>query len=150
MSEENNRERETEILDQSGTPIEPTAESRTDVNGSPNQRDPEVMAQEQSRAQDAANEGVELEFENRILPIIEEFKQYRDDLANVGDEAGVSHTSHLLDTIVQRFRLPSDVHRAENASAFGRGGADASGSTVEEPAGGPEEPAETTDEDREG
>lgn len=87
------------------------------VHGEPeenvDQQDAAFRAQSQIDAQDQANQGYELEFENRIAPLRDEVQTYRDDLANSGDEAGAAHASHFLDMIIQRFRLPGDVASPE-------------------------------------
>ena len=84
-------------------------------------QDATVRAQAMFAAQSQSDENLELEFANRVEPVVTELRNRCEELANMGDEAGVAHTRFALDTLIQRFRLPSAEHRSENADFFGQG-----------------------------
>jgi hypothetical protein len=79
----------------------------------------EERAVDQREAQQASDEQMELEFNERIRPVLNELQNRMTELADLGDEAGLMHTRFCYDVITQRFRIPSSEHLAENAQDFG-------------------------------
>ena len=108
MTDNQNGHQFHEVVDENNRPVPQSA----DVEQTAQQR-----ANQQADAQEQANQSQEMEFSNRVDPVVDELTQRIRDLANEGDEAGVAHTRFALDVVVQRFRVAGGAGAGEGAGA---------------------------------